>query len=400
MYCKRSLQTALLVVFALTTVAAYAQETRLQSPLSIPFELYHNRVYLPVKVNAAGPFTFVLDSGASLSGIDKGRALELHLPYKEGASLLGNGEAAMRVGLAANVILSVANLDLPQKHLVVLPFTEIERFEGRAIDGVLGVDLFRKYVVEIDYANRRLTLYGPGTYRYSGSGEIVPLRFSGNAALFDAKVEVAPGKTLDARLAIDQGTYSALRLYKPFVDQHNLLTLIRTAGGFGFGLGGEFAEAQGRVNALRLGNLSIGSPLTGFSQASGGATATKAYDGTIGGEILRRFKVIFDYPHSRAVFEPNAAFQDPFAADTSGLILIAADTRLGEITVHRVLPGSPAAAAQLESGDIIKTIDGKPAAELGLQGVRELFQRPGTFHLEVTRSDRTIPSELRTTNRF
>ena len=39
----------------------------------------------------------------------------------------------------------------------------------------------------------------------------------------------------------------------------------------------------------------------------------------LGGNILRRYKVIMDYPSDRVILEPNKPFHEPFAADASGL---------------------------------------------------------------------------------
>ena len=43
----------------------------------------------------------------------------------------------------------------------------------------------------------------------------------------------------------------------------------------------------------------------------------------LGGTVLRRFKVIVDYPRQRVILEPNARLHDPFPADASGLVLTA-----------------------------------------------------------------------------
>ena len=90
---------------------------------------------------------------------------------------------------------------------------------------------------------------------------------------------------------------------------------------FGFGLGGEFPERLGRVSALRIGSLSLKGPTTSFSTARRGATSGSSYDGTIGGEVLRRFKVILDYAHQEMILEPGSDFSEPWAADSSGLLL-------------------------------------------------------------------------------
>ena len=46
-------------------------------------------------------------------------------------------------------------------------------------------------------------------------------------------------------------------------------------------------------------------------------------DGIIGTEILRRYKVIWDYPHSRVVLEPNNRVSEPYEYNMSGLSLVA-----------------------------------------------------------------------------
>jgi hypothetical protein len=63
---------------------------------------------------------------------------------------------------------------------------------------------------------------------------------------------------------------------------------------FGFGLGGEFPEKLGGVQALAIGTLNIRQPATSFPEAQHGRTAPNINDGTIGGTVLRQFKVTFD----------------------------------------------------------------------------------------------------------
>jgi hypothetical protein len=116
----------------------------------------------------------------------------------------------------------------------------LESHEGRAIDGVFGVSLFRRFVVVIDPDNKTLELYEPQGFSYHGAGVVVPLHF-GSAALFKATIEVEGGRPLDCRLAVDSGTYSALRLYRQFVQKNQLLATGRPGiDSFGFGIGGEF----------------------------------------------------------------------------------------------------------------------------------------------------------------
>ena len=143
--------------------------------------------------------------------------------------------------------------------------------------GVLGVPLFRRYVVVIDYHAKMLSLYEPRDFVYHGPGERVRLRLGG-AALLNAVIELPGRDPMTCNLAVDLGTYSALRLYRPFLEKHHLVDP-PGIDSFGFGLGGEFPERLGRVSTLRIGSLNLKDPITSFSTARSGATSTSSYDG-------------------------------------------------------------------------------------------------------------------------
>ena len=362
----------------------------------VSFELYHNRVYVPVTINGAGPFTFVLDTGAAWSGVEEGRAHDLHLKSKGYATLIGNGQQKVRSEVLRDLELSIAGVQVKEPQAVAVPLGELESYEGRRIDGVLGVRLFQEHVVEIDYARHVLRLYPPASYAYHGSGEEIPLHLERGAALFDAEIEVTTGELINARLAIDLGTYSALRLYRHFLTEHrDAFSTLHSTESFGFGMGGEFPESQTRVTGLRIGKLKLSGPLVELSEATGGATATGAFAGTIGGDILRRFTVILDYARSHSFFEPNPAFTDPFEPDLSGVILAAQGADLRTVTIHHVVPDSAALRAGVQVGDVISSINGIDAQQLGVAGIYQMFKHPGIYAFVITRGGRTIPLTLR-----
>jgi C-terminal processing protease CtpA/Prc len=64
--------------------------------------------------------------------------------------------------------------------------------------------------------------------------------------------------------------------------------------------------------------------------------------------------------------------------------------------VRVVLPRSPAAEGGVASGDHLTAIDGKPARELTLDQIRELFRKDGQpYTLDLRRGDAAIRVELR-----
>ena len=401
---RRSLVSFWPLLFLAVRIASaqgFAQQERdtagLPKPITtVSFAMFHNRIYLPVEVNGNKAFELVLDTGAAVSGLSEASARSIQLATAGKAQLAGNGESRQKIALAKDVTFRVGTAELMEKSVAIVPFEELEAHEGRPIEGVLGVNLFRRYVVVINYAAKTLALYEPLGFVYRGAGERIPLRL-GNAALFHASIELPGHESVQCDLSVDSGTYSALRLYRPFVQKHHLLgPHTPSIESIGFGIGGEFPEKLGRVGFLRLGSLALKEPVSSFSDARGGATSTGAYDGTIGGAVLRRFKVTIDYPHQQMVLEPNADFSEPFLADTSGLILGAAGRDLKTIAVLHVLGKTPAAVAGIKDADAIVSVNGEEASSLGLERIRSLFAKTGVYHLQLQRGQQALEIDIAT----
>lgn len=137
--------------------------------------------------------------------------------------------------------------------------------------------------------------------------------------------------------------------------------------------------------------------MAAFSTATKGSTSTTSYDGVIGTEILRRFKVIFDYSRSRVILEPGAALGDPFDVDMLGVSWLARGADFRTFEVDRVLDGSPAAEAGLIAGDIVASIDGRPAADLSLDQIKQMFRHDGKeYACEIRRSSHLLKVKLKT----
>jgi len=397
---RRPTPLAAILILDLAIASAFAlpQQNDSISPAqpiaAISFVLFNNRVYLPVEVNGPQTFEMVLDTGAAISGLSEATANTIHLRAAGKAELIGNGESHLKIVLAKDVTFRLGGVELQEKSVAIVPYADLEEHEGRRIAGVLGVPLFRRYVVVIDYHAKMLSLYEPQDFVYGGPGERVPLRLRG-AALLNAVIELPGRDPMTCNLAVDLGTYSALRLYRPFLEKHHLVDP-PGIDSFGFGLGGEFPERLGRVSTLRIGSLNLKDPITSFSTARSGATSTSSYDGTIGGEVLRRFKVILDYPRQQMILEPSSDFSEPWAADTSGLILRAGGADLQTILVLHVLKNTPAAAAGIKEGDVILTVDHQETLDLSLVGIRRLFTNPGKHRLQVRRGQQVLEVDITT----
>lgn len=364
-----------------------------------PFEITSNKPFVQVTVNGSAPQWFILDTGcAGGSVIAKECADHLGLGRShEARDHLGAG-AGVVVGVATtpDVRLSVAGDTLRASALRVFTLAHVAPYEGRRVDGLLGDDFMRRHVVEIDYAHRGLRLLDPDRYRPDPRATVVPITFDDGLVVTSGAITTPDGVSLDCRLVVDTGVRATVIPFHPFVIERRLLAsqphvLTGTVGG---GAGGETVGDIGRLARLRIGDMSFDRPTAIFSRDTVGVFASRDLDGIIGGELLRRCKVTFDYPHSRLILEPYAGGSPEFEYDMSGLFLVARGEGFRELVIQSVAPGTPAAEAGLERGDQIVGIDGQGGATLALDHARESFRRPGVYRLDVARAGKHFSVKL------
>lgn len=361
--------------------------------LTIPFELYDNFIFLPVRINGTGPRSFMLDTGASTSFLSEVSADSLGLTQKhEHEKNIGTGEASTRLGFAKGVTLSLTGVELPAQTVAVVPFDEIEFATGHTVDGLVGADLFKRYVVTIDYAARTITLDDPKNFAYRGKGDVIPFRLSGNRPFFKAAVTPLGAPRIETEFVLDTGHSGTVTLHTPFVEKHNLLAakeklVLRVTRG----LSGESRSWRGRLSSLQLGRFAIDLPVATFSEATKGSEADRSYDGALGGEILRRFTVTLDYSRHQMILEPNAAFADPYEEDMSGIQLWAQGKDFKTVSVRSVRDGSPASEAGIKENDVIETVDDKAAGDLSLEKLDRMFKQDGSqYSLGIRRGGNLV----------
>jgi len=152
---------------------------------------------------------------------------------------------------------------------------------------------------------------------------------------------------------------------------------------------------QGRVKNIQVGRLSINNPIVSFSQAEAGKAATGG-DGQIGGEVLRRFRLILDYSRQLIVLEPNKHLAEPVEADMSGFELVAEGEGLKTLTINEVLANSPAAEAELQEEDELTAINGRPVTEFSLEQIRQMLKQEGKeYVLKLKRGSQTLQVRLK-----
>lgn len=362
---------------------------------NIPFELYNNHIYMRVQVNGTAR-QFLLDTGAGITVVDKGLAeaeqLTLHGPFP----ITGAG-GSTDVAWTRVKSFNAPGVSLTNQVVGVIALDGLRPLTGRRIDGILGYDFLSRFVVEIDYVHRNINLHEASSYKYDGSGEMLPITLIGSVPYLRTSIVQNGRSPIEGEFNIDTGSTGSLTLNAPFVNSHQLLKFTsKTMSVPLSGVGGSAEQRIGRVGELRLGRLIIKDPITGFSQSEQGDFASTNFDGVIGNEVLRRFDVVVDYSRRRLILSPNKNFDAPYDYDRSGAILIAQPPDFELFKVHRVLQDSPAAEAGLRVGDSIVAIDGQPSSRYELAELRQMFREENReYALRVSRAGQVLDIKIK-----
>jgi hypothetical protein len=377
---------ALVVLLALVVggqILAPADQQK-AGPWSIPFELNSNKVYLRVALDVKEtPYWFILDSGCPITSIDLDLARKLELPISGLRNIDGAGTGASEVGHTKVSAVRVGGVTFkPEPAWALKVHAVVSPYEGRAIDGLIGGDFFERHVVEIDYARSQLRVWPAAGFEYKGAGTVLALQRLGGHVAVEAEAQLPNGQKAPGLFVVDTGLRMGVAFNAPFVARHKLIEqtgakLQATVGG---GIGGEVVHHVGRLQALRLGNLTVDAPVVTFSQERTGALASDEYAGIIGADILRRYRVTFDYSRNRLILEPHPDAPKSYEFDMSGLFLIAEGDGFRTLKVRSVIAGSPAAQAGVQPGDILTAVDGVSGDRLTLEKARRSFLQEGTTH--------------------
>lgn len=381
---------------ALVTLCAAARGA---PPVTVPFELVNRHIVVGVTVNGSTPLPFVLDTGDKVAILDLDRARQLGLAMGRDVHVGGIGADRLAGFFLAGASFGVPALpSFTQPVAIAIPLSRLAARLGHEFDGILGADFIQRFVVEIDYAKRTLTLHDPSTFAYDGPGESIPIRL--NAAShpqIDAVVTPLGDAPIAGTFVVDIGSGSGLSLHSPFVAAHRLPGAnVKTidAMGVAAGAGGDGTGRLGRVAALKIGRFTLTRPLALFSEDRSGTFANAAIDGNIGYEVLRRFRIFLDYAHARMILEPVEGFDRPFDRPTSGFTFETSPRDHHQFTATGVLDASPASEAGLKVGDVILAIDGRSASALTLTAIMELFEQPVERTIRIGRGAEALTLRL------
>jgi hypothetical protein len=351
---------------------------------SVPFDLVDNHIYLSLLLNGRGPYRFILDTGGA-NFVDPAVAREIGAAGKGSVQGGGVGNTTESFAFANVDTMQIGDAKIKNQLFAVAPTRAgFGMAGGQPVDGLIGFEVLSRFVTTFDYAGNTVTFAMPGsTAAAPANASVVPFVLDGRQPQFPCTVD-----SIAAQCTLDTGSRDSISLMTPWVADHPQVVPAQLSGvGVnGFGIGGGALGRLGRIKTLGFGNFILSNVVADFSAAQKGAFAMPFVAGNVGGGVFKRFTMTLDYVKQTMTLQSNDSYMAPDEYERAGLFLI---NRAGAMTVIDVRPQTAAARAGFVKGDVIDSIDGKPAAGMSLQAIRKLFFQPaGTkIAIGVTRHD-------------
>lgn len=356
---------------------------------TVPFRFINDHIYVEAHVNEVAGL-YILDTGGQNS-LMPDTAERLDLAMTGSRPVIGIGGHNAVSGTARVDSIRIGHAVISNQPVSVFSFQNAN-VDGVDCAGMIGYEFFSRFVTRFDYGKHTIIFVDRDAFDPANAGTAVPMRVDNHYPEVSGTYAGIP-----ARFLIDTGSRMPLTLSGRFAADHRL-PRDGVEAVTGWGIGGPFRSTVQRGKALMLGPARIDAPLTMIEVGNSGAAMIDGVLNDIGGGILKRFAVTFDYQHATMYLKPvEGPIADLDTFDRSGMWINAEDR---EFKVIDVTKGGPAESAGLKPGDIIAAVDGVPAGRIGLHDLRYRLRNdpPGTkvvFAVKRGNGAEDVPLTLR-----
>ena len=350
----------------------------------LPFQLVNNFLIVDITLNGLLPLKFIFDTGAENTiltqsmfnrfvDIDYDREIQIF-----GSDLRSNLVAYVARGI--NIKLG-KDLEIAQQTMLVLAedYFRFEDYTGIDIDGILGADILRRFIVSINFKRGIITFQDPSTFKTPRSTYIkTDTEFHRYKPYIFLHSKISSNSNYKLKLLVDTGASLALLLYT-FGDSLFQLPEHLIRSNLGFGLGGTLKGYIGRLQRLSIADQNLENVITNFQDVPFNYAQDSIFlndrNGILGTVVLNRFNIIIDYIHEDLYLQPSKKFNRKFKFDRSGINLVALGKNHNKLIVLDVIKGSPAQYAGIQKGDEIRSVNGVSTFFKSLESVIRKFQK-------------------------
>lgn len=340
----------------------------------IPFDIYNNLIVIDVLLNKSLPLKFVLDTGVRTTVLTEKTLTDiLQLEYARKITIPGaGGEKLVDAFVVNNVSLNIGEIEGNGHALLVLEtdLLQLKNYLGVNVHGILGYELFSRFIVDINYDEKKVTFYNPATYKKKGKYTEIPITVEDTKPYVEVNIIIRDSTSVKAKFMLDTGASHTMLLDERssdeiYVPKPNISTTL------GRGLAGDIYGQIARVDKMWVGKFKFDGVISTFPNADSYEVSLKnAYrNGTLGGGMMMRFHIIFDFVNSKIYVRKGREYRRSFEYNLSGLVVKATGVYLRKYEIDNVRESSTAEAAGLKKGDEILRINGFRTDGLNLEEV-------------------------------
>lgn len=321
----------LIVLFFLCSIFSNAQEgfvfNSKKNKITIPFQFINNLIFIPIIVNGI-EFNFLLDTGVEetvMFGLEDDETSSFKNTEKIQLKGFGNDDYVDGLKSINNQMICKNFIDNNHELYIILDQNfNFSAQVGIPVNGIIGYKFFKNYLIETSYSQHKIIIHKENSKirkkiisKFSNSDIIIEK----NKPYLLTKINLNQSE-IQTKMLIDSGSGDAIWLFE---NQINNLKIPENNFDdyLGRGFSGELYGKRARINKLSINKFEFDKPLTSFpdSLAITFSRLVKDREGSIGGEILKRFDVIYDYPNQKIHFKKNSNFNLPFNFNMSGIEL-------------------------------------------------------------------------------
>lgn len=368
---------------------------------TIPFEKHSNLIVVPIWFDRGEVLNFIIDTGARYTILTRMKYVQpSKITMDRQVKLIGSDMSIEMIAyLVPQISMRLSNVHFKNQTILVLKedYLLLEHLIGMPIHGIIGSDLFKRFIVKIDYKNSLLTLYERPAFRVPTDYDCLDVVIDGKKPYLYAPIRVNE-EVIKPKLLLDTGASVSLLIHPDASGEINLPEDV-ISGNLAYGLGGEVEGLIGRVEQLKLPPFEFRNLVTHFQDLTNTIDSTYMDDreGIIGGELLNRFTIILDYHKQKLYLKPNRRYNRAFDYDRSGMSLLASGRNLKDFIIRRIIPDSPAAMAGVQVGDVLLRINGQGHRSLTLRHITKILQgRPNKrIRIVLLRNDEKVKLQFR-----
>jgi predicted aspartyl protease len=188
----------------------------------LPFEqekdLGKDAIIVTLKINNYDkPLRFLFDTGADGMAISQEMAEKVgaKISHQQSTSVVGGNRQIVVSG--GNTVHLTDTLRIPNQNMAI--FETI----STGLDGILGLNLARNWIVKVNFDEKNIYLYSFGDYEYEAEGEIEHITTPRGIIHIPGFLNLTGDKIVDGNFVFDTGAEYYLMAFSPWVRRNRLL---------------------------------------------------------------------------------------------------------------------------------------------------------------------------------